>query len=311
MSLRTLAFAALLAVGPLAAAEPAPADSAPFLWQVTTPKTTHYLVGSVHLLPASAHPLPAALEAAYAATQALTFETDLDAVSSPEMQGRMLGAAREDRPGGIQGQIGRRLYERLQKRAAGLGLPVPVCDEFRAWFCALTLELVTLQQAQFGVEFGIDQHFFVRAREDGRPVSGLESAESQVELFTRMPDALGKQVLAATLDERTYTSQTPADLLRIWRTGDLDALAAVVREMRRDYPQLHAHLLADRNRAWLPALAERFARAEPQLVIVGAAHLVGPDGLLALLPGRGIVPRAAPGVLELAEPPEAPQPAPK
>jgi uncharacterized protein len=310
MKLRVLALAALLA-GPLAAAEPAPADSAPFLWQVTTPGATHYLVGSVHLLPASAHPLPAALEAAYGATRALTFETDLDAVSSPEMQGRMLGAAREDRPGGIRAQIGARLYERLQKRAAGLGLPVPVCDEFRAWFCALTLELFALQQAQFGVEHGIDQHFHVRAREDGRPISGLESAEFQVGLFTRMPDALGKQVLAATLDERTYSSQMPADLLRIWRTGDTEALAALVRGMKRDYPELHAHLLADRNRAWLPALAERFARAEPQLVIVGAAHLVGPDGLLALLPARGIVPRPAPGVLELAEPPEAPQTAPK
>lgn len=298
------AFGLVLA-WPAAAAEPvpAPAHSAPFLWELQGPKTRHFLLGSVHLLPPAAHPLPAALEAAYEATEAVVFETDLAALAEPELQGRMLGAAREDTAGGLKARIGPELYAKLQKRAAALGMPTPVCDDFRAWFCALTLELYPLQQAGFGVEFGVDQHFYARARDDGRSVAGLESADYQVALFAEMPRPLSRQLLVATLDEQTYSGQPPDELYRIWRTGDAAALEQLMRDMRKRYPELYQRLLSDRNRAWLPQLLERLKSERPQFVIVGAAHYLGPDGLLALLKEKGFEARPAAGVIELAKPP--------
>ncbi|HUR40498.1 MAG TPA: TraB/GumN family protein [Verrucomicrobiae bacterium] len=282
---------------------PAPAHSAPFLYEIDGPKAKHFLLGSVHVLPASAHPLPAALDAAYEATSALTIEADLAALAAPELQGRMLGAARDLGKGGLQARIGKPLFARLQKHAAKLGMPTPVCEQFQAWFCALALELFPLQQAGFASEFGIDNHFYARATDDARPVSGLETAQFQVELFTGMSPALSRQLLAATLDEDTYTSQSPEELYRIWRGGDLVALDKVLKELRQRYPELNALLLGNRNRAWMPGLLERFRSQTPQLVVVGAAHLAGSDGLLALLKAQGIEAKPATGVIELAKPP--------
>lgn len=301
-----LAVAFLLLAALPARAEgppPAPAHSAPFLWEIEGPKAKHYLIGSVHLLPPSAHPLPAALEQAYAATQASVFEADLEELGAPDAQSRMLGAARDDRPGGIKARIGKSLYGKLQKRAAALGMPTPVCDPFRAWFCALALELFPLQQAGFTTEHGIDPHFYARARDDGRPIVGLETAEHQVGLFANMPEALSKQMLAATLDEDTYTSQSPSELYRIWRANDLATLERVIKDMRQRYPELYQLLLAQRNRAWVPRLAELLKGEVPQLVVVGAAHLVGPDSVLLLLKAHGLEAKPAPGVIEVAEPP--------
>jgi uncharacterized protein len=299
-----LLLLALVAL-PAAALAPdaAPATGAPFLWEVQGPKAKHFLLGSVHLLPAAAHPLPAALEAAYGATHELVVETDLAALSAPELQSRMLGAAREDRPGGLKGRIGNGLYGKLQKRAARLGMPTPVCDTFRAWFCALALELYPLQQAGFSMEYGIDHHFYSRARDDGRPIAGLETADFQVGLFTGMPEAMSKQMLAATLDETTYSSQSPDELHRIWRTGDAVALEKLMKDLRQRHPELHQRLLVDRNRAWLPQLTERLNGEAAQLIVVGAAHCVGPEGLIALLRAQGFDLKAAQGVLEVAEPP--------
>lgn len=276
---------------------------APFLWEVEGPKARHFLIGSVHLLPAAAYPLPAALEQAYGATQAVMFEADLAELAAPELQGRMLGAAREDRPGGLKARIGNALYAKLQKRAGALGMPTPVCEQFRAWFCALALELYPLQQAQFTMEHGLDNYFFARAKDDGRPIAGLESAEFQVNLFASMPDALSKQLLAATLEESTYTAQAPQELYRIWRAGDVATLDRLMKEMRQRHPDLNQLLLAGRNRAWLPQLAEALKGEVAHLVVVGAAHFVGPEGLLALLKVQGFEPKPAEGVIELAEPP--------
>lgn len=305
--MKRLALLLLLAVLPVAAADtaapPPPAEGAPFLWEVSGPKARHFLMGSVHLLPEAAQPLPAALEQAYDATREIAFEADLAELAGPELQNRMIGAAREDRPGGLKARIGKSLYARLQKRAAALGMPTPMCDEFRAWFCALTLELYPLQQAQFSGENGLDNYFYARARDDGRPIAGLESARFQVDLFVGMPDALSKQLLAATLDETTYSSQAPQELYRIWRTGDVATLERLMKDLRQRHPELHQLLLAGRNRAWVPALVERFRGDTPVLVVVGAAHLVGPDGLVALLKAQGLDVKPATGVIEMAEPP--------
>lgn len=303
--LRAAAFALLgLCSLPLGAAPPSqppaiPASAAaPFLWEVHGPKARHYLLGSVHLLPPSSRPLPAALDAAYAASQALVVETDLAALATPEIQNLMLGAAREDRPGGLKARIGKKLFAKLQSRAGKLGMPTPVCAELRAWFCALALELYPLQQAQFSVEYGVDHEYFSRARDDGRPVITLETPAFQIELFAQMPEALGKDMLAATLDEKTYDSQTPEEIHRMWRTGDLPLLAQVVDEMRRGYPQLYARILADRTRAWMAPLGEYLEQEVPVMIVVGAAHLPGPDGLLALLKARGYELKAVTAVVE-------------
>lgn len=301
-------LALLLLAGSVRAADdaaPAPvaAHPAPFLWEVQGAKARHFLLGSVHLLPPTAHPLPPMLEQAYDATQALLFEADLADLATPEVQGRMLGAAREDRPGGLKARIGKPLYAKLQKRAAALGMPTPVCEEFRAWFCALALELYPLQQAQFTMEHGLDNYFFARATDDGRAIGGLETAEFQVGLFATMSDALAKQLLAATLQETTYTAQAPRELYRIWRANDLAMLDKLIKDLRHRYPELNQLLLTGRNRAWLPRLVEAFKGEVPHLVVVGAAHFVGPDGLLALLKAQGLEPRPVEGAFAPAEPP--------
>lgn len=292
-------FAVLLSAA--AQARPAAVSAAPFLWEVQGAKARHFLLGSIHMLPDSAYPLPAALESAYKASHSLVFESNLAELATPELQGRMLGAAKDDRPGGLQTQIGKPLYRQLQKRAQALGMPTPVCEGLRAWFCALTLELFAMQQAGFNAERGVDQYFYNRALDDGRPVASLESAQEQLELFIGMSDTLSNRLLAATLDESTATSQSPDELHRLWRSGDFDALENRVRQLRKQYPELHARLLADRNRAWTPQLVEHLNGAESRLVVVGAAHFSGPDGLLELLKARGLIARAVNGPVPMDE----------
>lgn len=296
-----LLLAALVAAPLFAAEEPAP-NPAPFLWRVQAAKATHFLMGSVHLLPESAHPLPAALESAYAQTKLLVEETQLEALADPDLQARMLERARDDRPGGLKARIGAPLYAKLQKRAGSLGMPLPACEDLRGWFCALTLELLPLQQAQFSAEFGLDQYFYSRAQEDGRAVEGLETAEEQTRLFTDLSDAMSTQMVKEALDDKAFETQSPEELLRIWRSGDVGTLEKLMKDMKLRYPQLYERLLAARNRAWVPKLAEKFSGETPVLVVVGAGHLVGPDGLVTALRARGFDVKPAPAVIEVAVP---------
>ena len=285
-------IALLLCAGSTAASA---ADS-PFLWQVKGAKATHYLQGSVHMLPESASEPPAALDAAYAAVDGLVFESDIAALASAELQQQMLDAARETDPAGLPARIRPALYQRLQKRTAEWGLPPTLCDAFKAWFCAMTIEVLSATRAGFSPEYGIDERYFARARSDGKTISWLEEPGQQLDLFAQMPESLSAQFLAATLDELTDTSLGPEVLLKAWQTGDTVAMDKVLRDFRARYPEAYLRLLASRNEAWLPRLARILGGERPQLIITGAAHWVGPDGLVGDLRARGFDVRPVPAL---------------
>lgn len=270
------------------------ASDAPFLWEIQGAKAKHYLMGSVHLLPASTQPLPAALENAYAKAKGVAFESDLASLADPKSQLAMFNAAVA--PNGLRPLVSKDVYERLQKTARDLDMPLAdTCDPYKPWFCAMTLEIFAYQHAGFQAEYGLDQFFFSRALADGKPIRWLEEPQAQIDLFAKMSDKLGEQFLVATLDEQADDSQTPEGLLRMWRNGDQVELDKIARDMKARQPQAYARLLSERNRAWMPRLEKILASDNTQLIIVGAAHSTGPDGLLALLKAKGYDVRAVAG----------------
>ncbi len=252
------------------------------LWQVQGPKAKHWMLGSVHLLPPSAYPLPAMVEFAYRDAKGLAFETDIDALSAPQTQAEMLQAARAEAPGDLREHLPAPLYQSLLQRAQKIGLPAPPCAGFKVWFCSALLESFAARKAGFEPEYGIDPHFYRRAQLDRKPRAQLETVAEQLAVLSGMPEPLALQMLAATLDE-SGGSEDPGELLHIWQRSDLPALEKIETDLRKKYPAVHARLLADRNRAWLPKLRELFNADTPQLVIVGALHMAGEQGLPTLL----------------------------
>jgi uncharacterized protein YbaP (TraB family) len=240
----------------------------------------------MHLMPGSAYPLPASIESAYTQTRGLVLETDPAALEAPELQARMVDAGVTGR--GLVREIDAELYARVRRQAEASDLPATVCDRFKAWFCALSLTLYEFQRAGMEPRFGLDQHFYRRALADRRTVSWLEEADTQFQLFSNMDARVSAQFLASSLDDLAQEQWRPQALLEVWRKNDSPALASLLVSTKNEFPQTYARLLADRNRAWMRTLVDRLQGRTPQLVVVGAAHLVGPDSVVAMLQAHGL-----------------------
>jgi uncharacterized protein YbaP (TraB family) len=263
------------------------AIDAPFLWQVQKPGgAPHYLLGSVHLMPQDAADLPAAIDTVYARAQGLVFESDLDALQSGDIQQRLLAAGRAG-SGGLSAEVGSALYARLQSRLKSQGLPASFCDALRAWSCGLFMELASFNKAGFVGAAGIDEQLYQRAGRDGKPRRGLEAPEAQLAVFADMPAATAREVLASSIDDDDNGPESPQALYKAWRRNDLSALGTLVDDMRKHYPGFYERLLAARNRAWMQELPAIYSDTHTQLVVVGAAHCVGPDGLIGRLRALG------------------------
>ncbi|MDB5987121.1 MAG: TraB/GumN family protein [Nevskia sp.] len=260
--------------------------NAPFAWEVQGPKSRQFLLGSVHLLPQMEDLIPPGIDDLYESAEGLMFETDIGAITAPQVQVGMMTSAHSLR--GLKAELGAPMYARLQKYMASLGVKGDACAPFKPWFCALTLDVLNYQRAGFTGDNGLDEQLYASAQDDGKSVRWFEAPATHIGLFTDMSDTLSRHMLESTLDESAQGSLAePKKMLKAWRKDDFAAIEKLVADLHRSYPDLYEHLLAGRNRAWMPKLTQALDGSQPQLIVVGAAHLAGPDGLLALLRARG------------------------
>ncbi|TMH14933.1 MAG: TraB/GumN family protein, partial [Betaproteobacteria bacterium] len=78
------------------------------------------------------------------------------------------------------------------------------------------------------------------------------------------------------------------DMLAAYRKGDLAALERALNVGLDDFPVLRRRILKDRHEKWLPQIERMIADGRIYMIVVGAAHLVGPDSVIAMLRAKGV-----------------------
>jgi uncharacterized protein len=93
--------------------------------------------------------------------------------------------------------------------------------------------------------------------------------------------------LLQSLEEADDAEREVDEMIAAWRAGDVAGLEKFLGKGMKEYPELYRPLTVDRNRRWLARLETMLNEQRDYLVIVGALHLVGKDGVLDLLEKKG------------------------
>jgi uncharacterized protein YbaP (TraB family) len=128
---------------------------------------------------------------------------------------------------------------------------------------------------------------YLERRAGSRPISGLESAKEHNSFFVDLSDREAEALLLILFINAGQSATGDNDVVRAWRHGDADALSRSVHDSFRDFPSFGRRLIDARNRNWLPKIEEYLRNGKTYLVVVGAGHMGGPGGLLAMLRARG------------------------
>jgi uncharacterized protein YbaP (TraB family) len=167
------------------------------------------------------------------------------------------------------------------------GLAVEFFQAMKPWMVMLTIAALDAQKAGLDPSLGLDKHFYDRAKTAGKAIVGLETAESQIDRLDAMSNDLQEQLLRSSLSEAETTRNSLKSIVSAWRRGDGASLEKTLLSDFTQYPAAYRSLIVERNQNWIPQIDACLARPQPCLVVVGAAHLVGPDGLLTLLQRKG------------------------
>ena len=291
--MRTLqVLVALCLAAAMSAAAAAP--PVPLLWKVSDQDNALYLLGSFHLLHASDYPLSPDVDLAFADAETLLFELSPQEMNSPALAATMMRAGLRTDGTTLDQQVGPELAAKLREWAsaqpAGSPITVEVLQRFEPWFAGLTVSIMQMTAMGLDPELGLDRHFMALAAEADKPTAGLETGAEQVALFDGMDDAEQVQMLADALEDASSGTDRLEELHADWRAGRADALwNGMAADMRSEFPALYRRINVERNDAWLPELAALLEAPgdDDTLVVVGALHLLGDDGVVEGLRERG------------------------
>lgn len=269
----------------------------PLLWKVSDEDNDVYLLGSFHLLRADDYPLSSDVNRAFADAESLVFELPPEEMNSPQLGLQMMQAALRSDGTRLDSELppatAAKLDAWLAAGGAGVqatGLGAGRVQVFEPWFVGLMVSLTEMMKQGLDPQLGLEQHFIAAARIAGKPMSGFETGAEQIAFL----DGMGRQEQLQFLDEAlTEAQEGEAHLMTLhaaWRNGDAEAIwNEMAVDMQARYPQLYQRINVERNDAWLPKVEALLAApgGEDALVIVGALHLLGGDGIVEKLRVRG------------------------
>lgn len=257
------------------------------VWVMKGARNTVYLAGSVHALPRDHAELPAQLERAYGKARSVVMEVDLDDMDP--LEAVQFVTSRGTLPEGetLQDVLGAEDYAKVAKLAASLDMPENVISKLEPWAAAMVLTQFALTHTGYDPQLGIDMQLVERARADNKPVNGLETVVDQLGVFDDRSLEEQKKFLLESTDDAPQLADDLHRLIAAWRAGDLKALESELDKERSSTPGLYDQLLGARNRIWVPQIEKLLDGDQDVLVVVGALHFVGHDGLLELLTKAG------------------------
>ena len=257
------------------------------VWKISSGEHQLFLGGTIHVLGKADYPLPEVFEQAYQQSSTIVFETDLRKLQSSSFQRNTLPYLMYPDGQSLDQFLSKETYRQLDLHLNAYDVSLEQLKRFKPGMLATNITLLELRRLGLAGT-GVDQFYSSRAIKDQKDLGQLESALSQIQAIGAMGEGQEDEFIRHTLLEVESLPQMLQTLKQAWRSGDASQIdAAVLAPMSEDFPLIYESLLVERNLAWLPSIIEMLQTEEIEMILVGAAHLVGEDGLLTQLDALG------------------------
>jgi uncharacterized protein YbaP (TraB family) len=166
-------------------------------------------------------------------------------------------------------------------------MPLMMLEQFKPGMIISTLQVLEFQRIGFTPQ-GVDAFFNTRALGDAKDIGALETIEEQIGFLAAMGEGNESEFILLSLEDLENTNASMEEMITAWRNGDESALQKLfVDDMQQRAPGLFDSLISQRNLRWMPQIEAMFEDPDTEFVLVGAAHLIGGEGLVQLLQSKG------------------------
>lgn len=256
------------------------------LWKISKNGNEFYLGGSIHILRPNDYPLPMEFENAFSKASTLVLETDLGIVNSPSFGQKLMMQSMLKNGQTLKTILSKKVYQQLEKECMKVGLPLSQMQMMKPSMVIMTLTVMNLQRIGLTGE-GVDKNYYNHAKSSNMKFKYLESVEKQLKLLTTLGEGAENEFVQYSLNDIKNMKEDIEKLIMAWKKGDKSSMVKQIKEMKKQYPKIYHDMMVERNNSWIPSLMSYLNDKEKEMVIVGALHLYGKDGLLNLLKKKG------------------------
>ena len=284
-----ICMAAALAAGTFAAetavktGKKAPETSAhkSFCWKVSSKTSTLYLLGSIHMGTPDMVPLAKNVEDAFDSSQYVFVEVDPEKADKATVMQKLMYTP----PDTLKSNISEKTYTELVAFFQEYGTPEQSIAQMKPGAIAMMISVLKLTELGYNPQFGIDMYFLQKAR-DKKKIRELETSDQQLSLI----ESMGEEFTKYTLEEVDKSKEELTRLVNAWKTGNAKEMDDQLRESMKKNPDLkpfYTKFIYDRNKKMALKLEQSLRRKGTYFSIIGAAHLVGKDGIIDILKKSG------------------------
>ncbi len=258
------------------------------VWHVSKDDQTFYLGGTIHLLSESDYPLPEAFDIAFAGSELVVFETDIESANSLTTQAKFMSVLMLPAGKTLKDIVSDKTYAALVEFTDERNLPLTMFERFTPAGFNLTLVVLELQRLGISGNAGVETYFNGKAKTAKKPVQWLESIDEQVGFINRMNELDADTLIMSTIRDSNNLAKDWESLLGAWREGNVEALEKLaITKMLSETPAIYEFILAQRNRDWMDDIQMLAATPEIEFIMVGALHLAGEDSVIKMLEKEG------------------------
>lgn len=267
-----------------------------------------YLLGSIHCAEKDTYRLPDLLMDAYLESDALAVECDILAYESDFMAQLNMSKQMMYTDGStIEDHIDPELFDAIvefyeenpSQQLSELGYTIDMMKMFKPAMWMSVLDMIILEKAGLDSQLGIDYQFLNIAHAQQKEVIEIESVEFQNDmLFGFSNDLMEWQLTSYVSEDADAQAEYLYEMFQGWCEGDAEYLvnaepdytgysAEEVEYYQGLLEEYYTAMLIDRNVGMADAAEEMLENGDNVFYVVGAAHMVGNDGIIAMLKDRG------------------------
>jgi uncharacterized protein YbaP (TraB family) len=255
-------------------------------------KKPSYLYGTIHMIPKNEFALPASVDAALDKTKQVAYEIDMKEMTSLHTQFSLITKAFMAGGQTLKNLLPKEDYALVKSKMAEKGLPGGMFERMKPLFLStlFSSDEEGSPMANTSSMTSVEMELYRTARRRKLESTGLETAAFQMSVFDSIPYEAQAKMLVESL-RSTDTTITGGEsqldqMLRMYREQDITAMQAMIDDEGSGMGQYGDVLLKKRNLNWIPVM-NRLMRDKPTLFAVGAGHLGGESGVVALLRKEG------------------------
>lgn len=262
------------------------------LWRISGNglKKPSHLFGTIHLIPKSEFELSAATQAALRSAGRVAFEIDMREMTNLRTQFSLISKAFMAGGKTLRDLLPAEDYEFVHSKLAEKGLPPTMLERLKPMF--LSTMFGSESEDGGGIMPGggnttsVEMEIYGIAKKQKKETAGLETAAYQMAIFDSIPYTEQAKMLVESLRSTDGGSDEFAKMVELYRSQDIGAMVTMMNEEGAGIKNYEHLLLTKRNENWVAPMG-RMMREKPTFFAVGAGHLGGPNGVIALLRKQG------------------------